>query len=325
MSQYSTLFVKNLIFSGIHGSTGREKFDPQRFKIDIEVTLDVSRSAESDQLCDTYDYNKAAAIARHVIENERHVLIEKIVARIAEHISNDPKVFSAKVTVKKIDGSHNGYPGITYLRKRSPQESESRILDFDMSLVIDKIQSEHGISIPFLTDAYRETLLSEARSYEYVKQPEIVGAAKVREELSSVQKIREGGLFASLKNDFEITLKRKLMEIGKNPFNPELSFNEMSLQKYEVGSIGITPHVDGLSCKNLICIFILTGKAKFAFCDDRAGSNPRYLDTTPGNLILFRAPGFMNSDFRPFHFLSDVTEQRIVFGLRQNVKSTSAQ
>jgi hypothetical protein len=75
--------------------------------------------------------------------------------------------------------------------------------------------------------------------------------------------------------------------------------------------------MDGMSQINLICVFVLTGHANFALCKDREGTKPKYLDTTPGNVIIMRAPGFMDSDFRPFHFLTDVSERRIVFGLRQ--------
>lgn len=94
----------------------------------------------------------------------------------------------------------------------------------------------------------------------------------------------------------------------------------MSLQLYEEGSIGITPHMDGKSVANLICIVILTGESKFALCEDREGSNPKYLDTTPGNVIFMRAPGYRRSDHRPFHFVTDITSRRIVVGIRQVVK-----
>ena len=93
----------------------------------------------------------------------------------------------------------------------------------------------------------------------------------------------------------------------------------MSLQKYDQNSIGITPHKDGKSRINLICVFNLVGKAEFALCDDRSGSNPKFLDTTPGNVIILRAPGFFHSTYQPFHFVRNITEERIVFGLRQRI------
>jgi dihydroneopterin aldolase len=316
MSTLQTLFVRNLIFSGVHGSTGRERLDSQRFQVDISVKLDINRSAETDSIEDTYDYKDAASIAKHIIENERHVLIERIATRIADGVCRDPKVHSAKVVLRKLDANNNGLPGIVVEQKRRPQEMNEGLLDFDIQHFIETLDKEGGVSIPILNESYRKALLEEAETYQFEKQPEIVGPAKVREQLSSTYEFRPGSLFFRLRDDFQNIIEHKLT--GMNyPFRVPLNLNEMSLQLYEEGSIGITPHMDGMSQINLICVFVLTGHAKFALCKDREGTEPKYLDTTPGNVIIMRAPGFMDSDFRPFHFLTDVSERRIVFGLRQ--------
>jgi len=167
-------------------------------------------------------------------------------------------------------------------------------------------------------------LIEEAEKYNYIVQPEIVGPAKVREQISSVSDFEETSLFLKLRDDFTELLLRKIPseELTKLFPNP-LCFNEFSLQKYQKGSIGITPHKDGASRHNLICVFILKGKADFALCDDRSGSNPKYLDTSPGNMIVLRGPGFFGGQHRPFHFVTNITEERIVFGLRQRVKQST--
>lgn len=323
MSQLSTLSIKDLIFNGVHGSTGRERLDPQSFKVNVDLRIEADTASVSDRIEDTYDYKNAVRIARSVIENERYVLIEKISARIAEMIIVDPKIRSVEVNIQKLNASSNGIPGITMIRERSPQEIDEGLLDFDLREIIEKLDKEGGVSFPILTDEYRSVLLKEAETYEYFKQPEIVGPARVREQLSSVRSFRPESLFFRLKEDFEKTLAYKLKGISPNPFSYPLSFNEMSLQLYEKGSIGITPHMDGLSSVNMICIFVITGKARLALCDNREGANPRDLATTPGNVILLRSPGFMNSDFRPFHFVSDVEERRIIFGLRHQLPRKS--
>jgi dihydroneopterin aldolase len=323
MSQISTLFVRNLVFSGTHGSTGRERHESQKFRVDLKINLDVSKAAESDLLTDTCDYKYASEIARQIVEKEKHVLIEKIATRIVERICFNPKVDSAEVTISKLNVSSEFVPGITVKSIRSPQNSNLNLLNVDIPQAIDVLIKEGAVSVPIISERHRQLLVDEAETYEYHKQPEVVGPAKVREQLSSSYSLRQDGLFYMLKDDFEKLVENESKKLGEYPFSPELGFNELSLQLYEKGSIGITPHLDGFSCKNLICIFILAGTAKFALCDDREGSNPHYLDTTPGNVIIMRAPGFMGSDFRPFHFLTDVTERRTVFGLRQNVKLAS--
>jgi dihydroneopterin aldolase len=317
MPQNSTLFIKDLIFSGLHGETGRERFDRQRLAIDIAIQLDTTLADSSDNLADTYDYKRAIEISRGVVEKEQHTLIEKIANQIAEKICFHPRVQSAEVTLRKIDASSNGLPGIIVKRKRSPQEIQSILHDFDLNLALTTLEKVGGVSMPILSESYRRLLLEEAETYQYHKQPEIVGPAKVREQLSSVKEFRPDSLFWQLKNDFQELFNSKLAKLATYPFQTPLNFNEMSLQLYEKDSIGITPHMDGLSILNVICVFILAGKARVAICDDRQGSDPKDLDTTPGNVILLRGPGFLNSDFRPFHFVSDVKERRIVFGLRQ--------
>lgn len=93
MSKLSTLYLNNLVFSGVHGQTGRETTDPQHFQVDIEMELDISKARESDALIDTYDYKHAREVARTVIEDEHYILIEKIAYQIAKRICEDPKVF----------------------------------------------------------------------------------------------------------------------------------------------------------------------------------------------------------------------------------------
>ncbi|MBI2486575.1 MAG: hypothetical protein HYW01_06385 [Deltaproteobacteria bacterium] len=91
----------------------------------------------------------------------------------------------------------------------------------------------------------------------------------------------------------------------------------MVLQKYEKGSIGITPHRDGLSYINLVCIFNIGGRGKFFICSDRFGKDAREIDASPGKVVFLRAPGFFGSKDRPFHFVTDIQETRYTFGLRQ--------
>ncbi|HZS43208.1 MAG TPA: dihydroneopterin aldolase [Candidatus Paceibacterota bacterium] len=321
MPQIATLFIRDLIFSGRHGKTGRETHDKQRFKININLNLDVEDAVKTDNLTDTYDYKHACQIAQSVIAEEQHILIEKIAARISQKICQSPKIISAEVTLEKLDARDNGIPGISFRLKRNPQEMTEYLLDFDLEKVLEELDKVGGVSIPILSESYRKNLLAEAETYKYNKQPEIVGPAKVHEQLSSTYDFKPDSLFFRLKADFEDLLNRKIKELITYPFERELDFNEMSLQLYEKGSIGITPHMDSKRAINLICIFILTGQAKLAICDDREGNNPRFLETTPGNLILLRGPGLFNSDSRPFHFVSEVTERRIIFGMRQKLSA----
>lgn len=114
----SLLFIKGLTYSGVHGSTAREPFDPQRFRVDVEISLDTALAEKTDKLQDTYDYKHARAIVREVIEGKHCVLIETLAARILDHICENPKVRSAKIKIEKLDAAENGgVPGITMERR----------------------------------------------------------------------------------------------------------------------------------------------------------------------------------------------------------------
>lgn len=315
MFSESKLSIKDLVVSGVHGSTGREPHDKQRFRVTMDIDVDADMPAWSDSINDAFDYKIATAIAKHVIASERYVLLEKIVGRIVKRICQYSHVQSATVTVEKLDASQQGIPSFTGSMKRAPQEQFESLLHFDVLRILGKLDSEGAVSFPILSDSYRKALLEEAEMYEYKKQDEIVGPAKVREQLSSVHKLFSGSLFYRLGQDFERIISRAA--IRSDTFATPLNLNEYVLQCYEKDSIGITPHLDFAQNVNMICIFILTGKARFALCDDRQKTNARDLDTTPGNVILMRGPGFMGSSFRPFHFVSDITERRVVCAIRQ--------
>lgn len=284
--------------------------------IDVD---DAGNAAMHDRIEDAFDYKIAEAIARHVVESERYVLIEAIAGRICSRICQYDHVRAIEVAVEKLDASQMSIPSFTGRMKRSPQEQFQRLYPIDVPTLFKELETRGAASIPVMPESYRKALLEEAEMYTYSPMEEVVGPHKVREQLSAVRKVFSGSLFQRLKNDFELALWKYTRDgspVG-NPFNTPLDLNELVLQKYEKGSIGITPHRDYVQNINLICIFILTGKARFAICKDREGNDAYDLDTSPGNVIVMRAPGFMGSDFRPFHFISDVSERRIVAALRQ--------
>lgn len=311
----ATLSLYNLVYKGIHGATGREPRDPQPFSVDIDIDLDITEALITDNVSDTFDYKIAEAITRNAIEGERAILIETLASRIAERLCFYPSINEVRVKITKLAASSIGIPSLAVTKKRIPAELPSLLFDFGH--FIETLQAVGGISIPILPESYRHALVAEAETYDYIKQPYVVGPLQVKEDISSFTAFGAKSLFWHLTYDFQELLHNKLASTSAPVFTEPLAFNELSLQLYEKGSAGITPHLDGKSCVNLICVFVLKGKARFAICEDRSGKNPIQLDATPGNVIILRAPGFLHSDFRPFHFVTDITEQRIVFGLRQ--------
>ena len=80
--------------------------------------------------------------------------------------------------------------------------------------------------------------------------------------------------------------------------------NDVQVQRYRPGGLGITPHLDGKRFRRLVAIFTTRGTARFAICRDRSGEVLEEWAAAPGSLILLRGPGLGGvRDGRPFHLV----------------------
>lgn len=179
------------------------------------------------------------------------------------------------------------------------------------------------MSIPLLTKSARQALQQEAEGFHYEPEVETIGAGDriVRTEYSACNQFPEVGLYPEFKQTFQTLLDQACDRLDDYPFSTPLQFTELVLQRYLPGQLGITPHRDSLRAINLIALVNLSGQAEFYRCDDRQGTNAVSLDTTPGNVIFLRAPGFLNTSVRPFHFLTNIRSTRYSLGLRQRVEN----
>ncbi|HEX9667294.1 MAG TPA: hypothetical protein VGA95_12170 [Thermodesulfobacteriota bacterium] len=193
--------------------------------------------------------------------------------------------------------------------------------DFDVGNILGKLSEFGAFSIRILIEDFRLCLLKEAESYIYRSEQEIVGRNDkiVIQQMSTFEEFPGNSKFYNLKIAFQALLEDCLKNLKPYPFHTRLLFNSMSLQRYEKGSIGITPHRDGFKYKNLISNFNIDGGGRFFTCTDRSGKGSCEIPFPPGSVLLMRAPGFLGSDERPFHYVSDIQGTRYVFGLRQKV------
>ncbi len=104
-------------------------------------------------------------------------------------------------------------------------------------------------------------------------------------------------------------------ELQPAPF-PAIAFNELVLQRYVDAAYGITPHRDHRRYRYLVAVVVLAGQGRFLVCDDRAGRGARQVSAQPGALILMRAPGFADSERRPFHAVVDISARRLTLAMR---------
>jgi hypothetical protein len=190
---------------------------------------------------------------------------------------------------------------------------------FDIRCILADLTRPGASAIPCLREEHRRALLREARRCRYRPGAEVIGSGQrvVRQQLAIAEEMPAGGPFHALRDEFQSFLASLLSELEVYPFESPLGFDELVLQRYEPGSIGITPHRDRMSYVNLVCLFNLEGRARFWITQDRAGRAPQPIDASPGNVILMRAPGFKAAGGRPFHCVGDIEERRYVLGLRQ--------
>jgi len=163
--------------------------------------------------------------------------------------------------------------------------------------------------------------LREAESFCYEPEIKMVGKGDqiVRTEYTACNNIPQIGLYGDFKQAFQSLINEACDRLKTYPFSVPLNFNQLVIQQYQPGQLGITPHRDSLRAINLIALVNLCGEAEFYRCDDRQGTNAVRLNTTPGNVIFLRAPGFHGRSDRPFHYLTNVRSPRYSLGLRQRV------
>ena len=184
--------------------------------------------------------------------------------------------------------------------------------------LLDRLEREDAIAVPALTAEYRAWLLEEARAARFREARPVVGRGDrlVRQRMAVHDGFGPDSRFRDLTRHYQAIWDEWLASMTSSPFESRLVFNDLMLQVYEPGETGITPHMDRTSYRNLICLFVLEGRGRFGICEDRSGRGARIITHKPGDVVLTRAPGFRDSDHRPFHFLDRITERRYVFGLR---------
>jgi hypothetical protein len=83
---------------------------------------------------------------------------------------------------------------------------------------------------------------------------------------------------------------------------PEWVPNEVAIQRYQPGSLGITPHRDQRRFAQLVAVVTIAGSAPFTLCRNRAGDPIQTWQADEGSLVLLRGPGLAGDpDGRPMH------------------------
>jgi len=149
-----------------------------------------------------------------------------------------------------------------------------------------------GFTFPYLVDASQQT----AKAYRAACTPDFF-------LYDAERKLAYRGAFDGpidqLHRELTHLVHEDLGDIeGVDLWHP----NDVSVQRYAPNTQGISPHLDSKRYVHLIAIFTTEGSALFRLCKDRSGPVLKEWGTTPGSLVLMRAPGFAGlKDGRPFH------------------------
>ena len=120
------IFLRGMEFWGYHGVIASEQELGQRFVIDVELSLDLTKAGISDNLADTVNYAAVYRLIRRQAEDNKCTLIERLADEIAACILAEfIAVDELSVTVHKPAapiGGVIGDVGVTINRKRANSE-----------------------------------------------------------------------------------------------------------------------------------------------------------------------------------------------------------
>ncbi len=91
-------------FYGYHGVFKEENKLGQRFRVSVELHLDLRKSGQSDELEDSVNYAEIYSITKSVVEGETMKLVEAVAEKISSNILATFKIVeSCKITLIKPD------------------------------------------------------------------------------------------------------------------------------------------------------------------------------------------------------------------------------
>lgn len=94
----------NAVFYAHHGVMQEEHRIGGRYEVDVEMQLDFSDAAASDDLTKTVDYEHVYALAKEIILSNKFFLIERLAYLMAHRMLDEsPRVESVQVTVRKVN------------------------------------------------------------------------------------------------------------------------------------------------------------------------------------------------------------------------------
>ena len=116
--------LNGLLFYSYHGVQLAERELGQRFRVDLEVTVDLLPAGRADDLEQTVDYGELYDTVRKVFDGPPRQLLEALAEQVsAEVLRRFPRVGAVRVRVEKLSpplpAAQSGTAAVTLSRQRA--------------------------------------------------------------------------------------------------------------------------------------------------------------------------------------------------------------
>ena len=95
------VIIKDLLVRGIIGINDWERKKLQDILINVTITTDMRKAAETDQIEDCVNYRTISKMIIDLVESKKRFTVEALAADIAELILNEPHSLSTTIRVEK--------------------------------------------------------------------------------------------------------------------------------------------------------------------------------------------------------------------------------
>ncbi len=194
------------------------------------------------------------------------------------------------------------------------------LANLDLGPVLEAVRRNGAAVVAqALGDRFRTRLARELLTVRYEAAPAEVGPVRQETDVFVPRNLEGFPILAELAGEFRAAVRAHAQEIrGLATYAP----NEIHLQRYRPGSLGITSHLDGKRYRRLVAFFTVRGSARLSVLRARAGEEIACFSIGPGSLALLRAPGLGSlRDGRPFHAIMPVgAEERVSVALRMSTR-----
>ena len=120
-----TIIIEGLEFYGFHGVPDEEQAIGHRYGVDVQLTVDMSRAAASDNVKDTTNYSKVARMMVEIGTKTQFRLLERIAEHmVAEIFLNFEQVQAVNLRLRKLLPPMNvivSAVGVEITRQRSEE------------------------------------------------------------------------------------------------------------------------------------------------------------------------------------------------------------